>query len=231
MARWLSLIGSGLTSRPRLRFLAHRLRRYGDDFKAGSVLLWIVSLCALAVLSPTGVQAQADSPLAIARALVAAESAHNVEAAVALFADDATVVVPLYTRNTREGIRAWQQELADQNFEAEFVSPQVDGNWVTWTGKISLDPWRRLGVAPLDGQWEMTVEAGRIKFFRFSLTPDSTAKLQAAMTGQTTSQTLPTTGSARLPFTWLLIGGLSLLGGLVLRLYHRRNIMSSKDHD
>ena len=131
-------------------------------------------------------------PLALAQAVVAAENAHDVDAAVALFAEDAVATLPQYTRTTPDGIRAWQQELADQHFHGTLVAPRVDGDRVSWTGHIWLDPLRGLGIAPLAGQWDIVVRDGRIKAFTFAFSPEGMARLQAAIAAASAGQAADT---------------------------------------
>src|SRR5664279_1468643 len=97
---------------------------------------------AILTFSASPVSAQ-GAPEEVVKALIAAEDAHNVEAAVAYFADDAVVRHEggsAYT--TPEAIRAWQQGLADGHFRIEAVNFQVNGSSVSWTGTSSLDRFR-----------------------------------------------------------------------------------------
>ncbi len=120
------------------------------------------------------------SPEDVAQALIAAEDSNNVDAAVAAFADDAVVTLAdgsVY--NTPEGIRGWQQALADGHFRLEPVNMQVDGNTVSWTGEISLDAFRALGIASMGGNWTLDIENGKVKTFDFTFTPDALTALTA----------------------------------------------------
>jgi hypothetical protein len=115
-----------------------------------------------------------------AAALIAAESTHDVNAAVAAFADDAVVTLPTGVLDTPDAIRAWQQELADGHFRIEPLDVHVDGNTISWTGEISLDQFRSMGIASLGGNWVLTAENGKVKTFDFSWTPEAEQALQAA---------------------------------------------------
>ncbi|MCW5848802.1 MAG: GMC family oxidoreductase N-terminal domain-containing protein [Anaerolineae bacterium] len=144
----------------------------------------LLELVTAAIVPPEGVA----GALSLAQAIVAAENAHDVEAAVALFAEDAVATLPQYTRTTPQGIRDWQQELADQHFHGTLVAPRVDGDRVSWTGHIWLDPLRGLGIAPLAGQWDMVVGDGKIKAFTFAFSQEGMARLQAAMAAASAGQ-------------------------------------------
>jgi hypothetical protein len=112
--------------------------------------------------------------------LIAAEAAHDVDAAMATFADDAVVTLAdgsVY--DTPEGIRGWQQALADGHFRIEPEGLYVDGNTVSWMGEISLDAFRQMGIPVLGGIWKLVVEDGKVKTFDFSFTPEALAVLTA----------------------------------------------------
>jgi hypothetical protein len=82
-------------------------------------------------------------------------------------------------------MKLWQRILASivaQNIHFDLVAPrQVVGERVTWTNNTSVDPWRKLGIAPLQGQGDATVHGGKIVSLTITLTPDSMAKLQRAV--------------------------------------------------
>lgn|GEM_PF-4179191 len=149
--------------------------------KAFLIMLVVLSL-SLVVFS---VSAQ-DSPEDVANALIAAEDSNDVEAAVALFADDAVVTLAdgsVY--DTPEGIRGWQQALADGHFRIEAVHMQVDGNMVTWDGTVSLDTFRTLGIASMAGNWTLEIEDGKVKTFDFAFTPEAFTELTTGITAAT----------------------------------------------
>ena len=148
------------------------------------VMAAVVVMATLALAAfPTAAQ---SAPEDVVKALIAAEGSNNVDAATALFADDAVVTLADGSSyNTPDGIRGWQQELADGHFHLEVVNLQADGNSVTGTGNISLDVFRDLGIASLGGNWKIDIEAGKVKTFDFSWTPDAITELVAAGTAAT----------------------------------------------
>src|SRR5687767_11882138 len=142
----------------------------------GAVLL-IVGL----VAPPASAQTDAVS---VARALINAENAHDVNAAVNLFAPGAIVNLPTGALVTRAEIEQWQRELAAGNFRAEITTPvAVTPEVVTFSGTVALDSFRRLGISPLDATWQLTIQLGRVTTFNFAFTPAATARLQAALAG------------------------------------------------
>lgn len=146
-------------------------------------LFW-VTLMLLALVALAAVPALAQTaPEDVAKALIAAEDTNNVDAAVALFADDAVVTLADGSHyDTPEGVRGWQQALADGHFRLEPVNMQADGNTVTWTGNISLDAFRGLGIASMGGIWTLDIEDGAVKTFDFQFTPEAFTALTAGGT-------------------------------------------------
>ena len=120
-------------------------------------------------------------PLATVLALLAAENAHDVDAAVALFAPDATVDLALETRTGTAEIRAWQQELAAGHFYMEMLgAPEVAGDRVRFQNRLDLDLFKQMGLGTVEGVSTARVRDGKIIEYTFALTPESVARLQAA---------------------------------------------------
>jgi ketosteroid isomerase-like protein len=163
--------------------------------------------------------AQATDPKSVFDGFHAAVNAHNVDAALAFFADDAVVQFPNQPppnvhRGTAE-IRTWLQGDADQHIQVATEQLVVAGDKLTWIAKVDVDDVRALGIT-LEGSVEAVVQNGKIKSFSFTLSDATLAKLAAA-----TSQppALPQTGAAP-DLTWMLVlVGLGMLccGGLLLR--------------
>jgi hypothetical protein len=126
----------------------------------------------------------------------AALNGHDVDSALALFADDAVVkdksniacipgcsplYLPTLEYKTKIQIRGWLEELVRDNIEVkELGDYKVDANNVTWVLAISVDEFRRLGVAPLNGAAEAIVREGKISSLSVKLDTESTARLAAA---------------------------------------------------
>ena len=146
-----------------------------------AVSVWAIGLLAWLAVPPAAAQTDAVS---VARALINAENAHDVNAAVNLFAPGAIVNLPTGALVTRAEIEQWQRELAAGNFHAEITTPvAVTPEVVTFSGTVALDSFRRLGISPLDATWQLTIQLGRVTTFNFGFTPAATARLQAALAG------------------------------------------------
>jgi hypothetical protein len=145
------------------------------------VALGAVLLVAGLVAPPASAQTDAVS---VARAVIAAENAHDVNGAVNLFAPGAIVKLPTGVFVTRAEIEQWQRELAAGNFRAEITPPvAVTPEIVTFTGAVAYDPFRQLGISPLEATWQLVIQQGRVTVFDFAFTPAATARLQAALAG------------------------------------------------
>ncbi len=122
------------------------------------------------------------SPADIARALIAAENARDVDGVMALFAPDPTVRSAMDLMTTTDAVRRWQEVLAAGDPQIAMNDDlRVAGNVARWTGTIALDLFRKLGFTVLNGSWVITVDQGKITEFTFSLASDALAQVQAAM--------------------------------------------------
>jgi hypothetical protein len=140
-----------------------------------------------------------ESPAAVVAAFEVAVNTHNVAVALSLFTDDAVVLDPSNIAcwygylNIRcqptpgsvgigtTQIRGWLQVLAEENIQVKEIGAlESTGNNVTWTWEVSVDEYRRLNVAPLEGTGEATVQGNLIKYLKFVLSAESELKLQAA---------------------------------------------------
>ncbi len=121
------------------------------------------------------------SPEEVARFLIGAQNAHDVDAAVGSFAEGAVVTLPTGVLNTPEAIRGWQDDLAAGNFHIDAGEMEINGNRVGWTGTVSLDRFTAMGIDTLGGVWKLEIADGKIKDFHFDWTPDGAQKLQAAI--------------------------------------------------
>lgn len=175
-----------------------------------------MTLLAVMIVLPTALYAQATDPESLMGALGEALMAKDVDAAMALVAYDAVItIVPPPPGTTgvfagKEEIRAWYEQLVAWNFRAEISNFQVEGDRATWTTKAWADPFKPLGILPLEYSAEGVFQEGKIVSYTDTMTAESVAKLQAAMAA------LPVTGGARLGsglLLWLGAGAL-LIGAL-----------------
>lgn len=167
---------------------------------------------------------QSVDPLTVMQAYDVALSSGDVEAALALFAEDAVLDIRQGQLIGKEQIRTWLAQVVAQNSRIEVVDRQVEGDKVTWRTLFFRKDIESLQNEPLEANAEAVVQEGRIKSFSSLFTPEAQAKLDAALPAQTeaaptqaeaTPAQLPTTGAAQ-PSGHLLPAALSLAGLLFL---------------
>jgi ketosteroid isomerase-like protein len=164
-------------------------------------------------------QAQAADPETVFNLFHSAVNAHDVDAALALFADDAVVQFPnqpppnVFRGKTE--IRAWLQGDADQHIQVKTEQVKVAGDRLTWIGKVDTDDVRALGIT-IEGPAEAVIQGGKITSFAFTLSDATLAKLQAA---PAPPPALPQTGAAPDLTSMLLVISLLMLcvGRMLLR--------------
>jgi len=85
------------------------------------------------------------------------------------------------TYSGKSMIGEWLGQLVVENIQVqELGNYQVSGNNVTWKLDISIDGYRRLGIAPLETIAEATVQGGKIQSLTLSLSMESTTRLLTA---------------------------------------------------
>ena len=120
------------------------------------------------------------SALAI-EGLFDARNAHNTEAAVAFFAEDATLTNTNGRKTIgRENIRKIMEGDGAGNAHFVLESSQTMGDRITFTDMTTRDSFRKLEVAPVQIVGEAIVQDGKIKSFIVHLPLDSIAKIEAA---------------------------------------------------
>lgn len=134
-------------------------------------------------LTPT-VQAQPNDPAGVMEAFRAAMNRQELNAALALFADDATVTTPSGSRYVgTERIGAYLRQLIALNYHST-VDPQnvqVQGDRTFSIAQIGLDDWRAIGLPFLDSTADAVVRGGKIQSLDALLTPESARILQRVM--------------------------------------------------
>jgi len=137
-----------------------------------------------------------QSPSSVATSFDIDLNSQDSSAASALFADGATVAdlsniacLPgpppscqgqnLFVTETQ--IRGWLEQLVSINIQLNGTQVlHVSGNNVSWTAQVSVDEYRRLGVAPLEADFNATVENGKFSSLSIELTAQSIVKLSEA---------------------------------------------------
>jgi hypothetical protein len=124
-------------------------------------------------------KALAQDAESVLKAREAALAARDLEALSALFADDAVVVATNGRLLTgREQIRPWLAEQVERRQREEAGPRASQGGKLTWQGKVYREDWQKLGVSPLYVTQEAIIEAGKIRFFNTTFTPESDARLR-----------------------------------------------------
>jgi hypothetical protein len=186
-----------------------------------TVLFAMISTALLVLLAlPGAIAAQGNDPGSVVTAFDAALSAGDVEATLALFADNAVIKTQTGTFTGTTQIRGLLTQLVAQHFQFVSSNRQVNGNTETHMAKVSRDDWRKLGIAPLDATAEVVVENGKITSFNVAYTQESLAALKAAQ-AKAQAQALPRAGEPTVALTVLVLGALGSISlGFALRRAH-----------
>lgn len=156
-------------------------------FYAGALALCVSALVACAAPTPTATPVPPPDPAALIKSLVDALNAGNEDAAIAFYADDAvrTQQPPPSGQSGvwtgKEQIRGVTKGMIADHFSVELSNLKVAGDKVTYTCTFYMDTYRKMGVAPLVVSEEAVFEKGKIKSQNVTVTPESLAKIQAAM--------------------------------------------------
>jgi ketosteroid isomerase-like protein len=180
--------------------------------------LTVFIVLALMLALPGTLFAQESDPEALARSVFEALNAGDVEAALALYADDAVLDLGAFGKFSGMGeLRAAFEHEVSLNASWELSDFQVEGNTVTFKSQYTSDAMRALGVT-LEATEVMTIQDGKIATDTWTVTEESMAAFQAA------TAALPVTGGGIVPFHTVVmaLGGLAVVGGLGVRLRRRR---------
>lgn len=140
-------------------------------------LLSILGSCLLVVLL-TGCGAKPD---AVALQLAEAVNAQDLEAALALFTDDALVTsVSPEPFNGKAEIQGWLEGMFADNFHLEAEIVEVNENVVIESDTMTMDSMKFFGIETLTGTSEITIEDGKINALEFSFSDETLADLQTA---------------------------------------------------
>jgi hypothetical protein len=164
------------------------LRGLGGAGLAAALSLVAAGRAAAFVEGASGGAAQGADPAAVIAAYVAAANAHDLDAILALYADDA-VHIALPTPDGSAGVclgkdqfRLWYEQSIKDGDQIEVVDGtlKVDGNSATFAVRISSEPWKKLGLEALDATAECVVVDGTIRTHVVMLMPDSVRRLLIA---------------------------------------------------
>ena len=189
---------------------------------------WIVLASLTLMLTlPTVLFAQAMTPEEVVTAMIEAEKAGDLEAQIALFADDAVYSILPPSPDMpgpivgTDAIRARREGIAALNAETTTEITGVDGNTVTTLSRYADDDLRSMGLEFIEGTEEYVIQDGKITEYTWTTTDESVAELMAALP----PETVPETGGGAFPTYAVImaIGGLTISVGLGLTLLHRRS--------
>ncbi len=127
------------------------------------------------------------SPWETVSASLQAFNTGELEASLAYYAKDVVVKlngVPPGEPDTHNGIeeaRVWLQGLLEEHFEIREELIEADGDTVKVKALSWSDLTRQLDVAPLEATEVYIVKNGEIASLAWTISPDSAAKLQAAL--------------------------------------------------
>lgn len=182
--------------------------------------LVLVALLALPLMA----RAQETDPVSVIEALAEYLDAWDLDGVLSLYADDVVVTVtpgangPPDVYNGKEEVRGWLESFSDQNFKIEYEIVSVEGDTVTLAVQTWMDTTRQLGIAPLTGTEVHVIRDGKVQSYSYTMSEESMAAFAAAMAA------LPETGGGAFPIQelMLVLGGLSVAGGLVADRLRRR---------
>jgi len=140
-------------------------------------LLTIIGVCLIVILF-SGCAAKPDK---VVLDLAEATNAKDLEAALALFADDAVVTsVSPEPFTGKNEIQAWLEGMFADKFHLETEIVEVNDNVVIGKDTMSMDSMSFYGIDTMTGTSETTVEGGKIKTLNFSWSDETLADLQTA---------------------------------------------------
>jgi hypothetical protein len=124
--------------------------------------LYVGSVLALAILLVPWLWAQGIETDSVLRACEAALAAGDLNAILSLFAEDAVVA----TSSGRlligkQQIRGWVEDQVGRHQREEAGFRHVQGNKLSWAGKVYRDDWHKLEVSPLNVTHDALIEGAR----------------------------------------------------------------------
>jgi hypothetical protein len=203
-----------------LKYQYQEVKMFCKDLFGKKLLISMIVLFIVLAL-PLTLRAQETDQAAVLQAMGDALNTGDVDAAMALFTDDAEVTLAFFeeTYTGAEEIRTWFEGLVAANFEIQLEVLQAEGDTVTTKTTTWIDFTRQMGIAPLVAEEVYTFQNGKITGFTWTPTDETVTKIQSAMAA------LPETGGVAFP-SYLLVatlGGLAILSGLGSGLLRRRS--------
>ena len=178
------------------------------------VLLSVIALvAALLNIGPLRVHAQAKDPASVIAYGTAQVNAHNLDALMSIFADDAVVNNDGSVFTGKAQVREFMSMAVSDFISTAIVGEfTVTGNQVTWREADRLTSLTQIGVPVVYSSGEAIVENGLIKSMTFTTEPASVAAIQKAQASAPVG--MPSTGGSDLAGRVAL----GILGALLLTL-------------
>jgi ketosteroid isomerase-like protein len=184
----------------------------------------VVTAVVLVLALPAALYAQETDPASVVKAASELLSAGDLEGCLALWADDGTFQLEGLpsgpeTYKGKDQLRSEFEDEIANHIEIQVKVLKVEGDTVTTRTTTWHDFTCQIGVAPLEATEIYVVKNGQIASATWTISPESLAKVQAALA------TLPETGGVAFP-TYALVmalGSLAILSGFGLELLRRRS--------
>jgi polyhydroxybutyrate depolymerase len=166
--------------------------------KTALLLISLVMVTVSCQPAPTPMSTPPADPALVIKALVDALNTGDVEAAIAFYADDAlrTQQPPPAGQSGiwtgKEQVRGFVKGLVADHFSVELSNLKAAGDKITYTCTFSTDTYRKLGIAPLVAVEEAVLDKSKIKSQPVTITPESVAKIQAALAAAQAKTATPT---------------------------------------
>jgi hypothetical protein len=163
-----------------------KLRRFKMNKILGTILLvglLLLSGCAASAptatpVPPTATPIPAPPPDSVAVKLAQAVNAQDLDAALALFAEDAIVNTGgLAPFTGKAEIQAWLEGMFADNFKLKIEILEVNGDKVVEKDTMTMNSMAVLGIPSLEGISEITVQGVEITALNFTFTEESLSKL------------------------------------------------------
>ena len=176
------------------------------------VLLSLTALvAAVLMVSSAQAHAQAKDPASVIAYGAAQVNAHNLDALMTIFAEDAVVTNDGAVFTGKEQVRGFMKAAIDDFISTTIVGEfTVNGNRVTWREEDRLKSLTQIGVPVIYSRGEAVVEDGLIKSMVFTTEPASIAEIERAMAAVPAG--MPSTGANEvLNFIMLVVVGAILV--------------------
>ncbi|MEO6458034.1 MAG: nuclear transport factor 2 family protein [Chloroflexia bacterium] len=183
------------------------------------VLFSLIVLVAAVVSTGTlQAYAQAKDPASVIAYGTAQVNAHNLDALMSIFADDAVVNNDGTLFAGKEQVRGFLKAALDDFISTTIVGEfTVNGNKVTWREEDRIKSLTQIGVPVIYSSGEAVVEDGLIKSMVFTTEAASIAEIERAMAAVPSG--MPSTGANEvLNFIMMaVVGAILVVAGLMVR--------------